>query len=532
MDSAREDARVKALSPLPRRSVWGNPRIAALLDTALIFSLSLGLRLGGLGAKPLWGDEVLTRSRVALPFRKLISDSLRHHHLPTYFLLLAQLSPGTNPWLLRLPSAIAGAIAAAIGMSIGRKLAEIAGAARLGGLISGLLLAGAPVMVQFSQDARPYTLELACIMLSLWGLVALGCDADAAAGPWRTGRGPWLALLLGLLGALAIIGDALPFLFMANLCAWPIALSLNGAARRRFLIRWAAGQTAVLLAVAPLYAAMGHAVHDHYMAAFSWIPPLSMLRAWRVAADVYLLRTANIDTLHLLPVGLPVLGLVLPLLAGVGFVTLRKRPTALIVMALAVITLPVVLVLSEPARPLWLPRYLLWSGAAFLIAGGIGAAWLARRCSVVWTSAVAAALLLVNLLPFYRAETVPRWNLAAAALSPALAAGADIFPNDRSVPMMLRAYLHGGSAILPDNRVLFRINAAEKRLRAGIPIIGVYGPTGQELLLRPSMFRAQLQRLGTPVAETRIGQEIILLRFNPLPVRTSGPAEADASSNP
>ena len=57
-------------------------------------------------------------------------------------------------------------------------------------------------MVQFSQDARPYTLELACIMLSLWGLVALGCDADAAAGPWRTGRGPWLALLLGLLAPL------------------------------------------------------------------------------------------------------------------------------------------------------------------------------------------------------------------------------------------------------------------------------------------------------------------------------------------
>ncbi|HEY2534823.1 MAG TPA: hypothetical protein VGJ20_44115 [Xanthobacteraceae bacterium] len=376
------------------------------------------------------------------------------------------------------------------------------------------MLAAAPVMVQFGQDARPYALELTCIMLSLWGLVVLACDADVAGGSWWSGLSAWSALLLGLLAALALNGDGLPFLFAANLSAWPIARSLDGAARRRFLIRWITGQTVVLLAVAPLYVVMNRSMDDHFMAAFDWIPPLGMTRAWQVVANVYLLRTANIASLHLLPVGLPVLGLAVPLLAAGGFVALRRQPAALVVMALAVIALPVMLVLSEPTRPLWLPRYLLWSGAALLILAGVGAAWLARRGWVV-ASALAAALLLVNLLPFYRAETVPRWDMAAAALAPALADGADVFLDDHSVPMMLRAYLPGGAATLPDNKVLFGISEAEARLRAGTPIVAVHGPAGQERISPASTFRARVGRLGTPVEETQCGQEIMLIRFNP-----------------
>ena len=117
-----------------------------------------------------------------MPPGKLITDfKLDHHHLPAYFLLLSQLSPGVNPWLLRLPSAVAGVFAAALGVLVGRKLAEGIGAARTGGLISGLLLATAPIMVQSGQDARPYSLELACLMLSLWGLLSVARNAEPRA---------------------------------------------------------------------------------------------------------------------------------------------------------------------------------------------------------------------------------------------------------------------------------------------------------------------------------------------------------------
>lgn len=514
------------MQPAPRPSVWARLRAATLVDFALIFALSLALRLHGLGAKPLWIDEVVTKLRVVLPFSRLIADSFSHHHLPTYFLLLARLAPGADPWLLRLPSAIAGGLAAAVGMLVGRKLAGSVGAERIGGLLSGLMLAAAPVMVQFGQDARPYALELACVMLSLWGLVALACDAEAAGGSWRQGLGAWSTLLIGMMGALALIGDAVPFLLVANLSAWPIARGLAGAARRRFLLRWIGGQAAVLLAVAPLYTAMSRGTNDHFMAAFDWIPPLGVIRAWRVGANVYLLRAANIASLHLVPAGLPAIGLALPLLAGAGFVALRRQPAARIVMVLAVIALPALLVLSEPARPLLLPRYLLWSGAAFLILAGVGAAWLVRRWQVA-ASAVAVALLLVNLLPFYRAETVPRWDLAAAALAPALAAGAEVFLDDQGVPMMLRAYLPGEDAALPETRVHFRISEAKARLGAGAPIIAIHGPIGQGLTSRTSAFRDRVAQLGTPAGEIRIGREIVLIRFDPTPDRASDPLKAE-----
>jgi mannosyltransferase len=515
----------------PRQSVLNNPRMVTLVDFTVIFVLSLALRLNGLGRQPLWIDEVVTRSRIALPFSKLLVDCFSHHHLPTYFLLLHLLSPGADPWLLRLPSAIGGALAAAAGVLVGRKLAEKVGAGRLGGLMSGLLLAAAPVMVQFGQDARPYALEMACVMFSLWGLVTLACDAEAAGGPWRNGLGAWSSLVLGLVGALALIGDAVPFVLVANLSAWPIARGLPGAAGRRFLLRWISGQALVLLAVAPLYVTMSRAIDDDYMAAFNWIPPLGVLRAWWVSADVYMLRVANIVTLHLLPVGLPALGIAVPLLASAGFLALRRQPAACIVMALAVVALPVLLVLSEPARPLWLPRYLLWSGAAFLILAGVGAAWLASRWQMT-ALAGATALLLINLLPFYRAETVPRWDLAATALAPGLATGADLFLENHGVPTMLRAYLPGGDDALPRNKVLFEISDAEAQLRAGTPVIAVHGSTGQGHTIPMPLFRARLARLGTPAEEMDIGQNIVLFRFEPKAGRTADLSNADVRPNP
>jgi mannosyltransferase len=516
---------------LPRRLWQESVHVVALVDFTLIFVLSLALRLYGLGTKPFWVDEAVTKVRASLPFGKLVKDSFSHHHLPTYFLLLAQLSPGADPWLLRLPSAIAGALAAALGVLVGRKLAECIGACRAGGLMSGLMLAAAPVMVQYSQDARPYALELACLMLSLLGLVTLACNAEVAGGSWRQGIGAWSMLVLGMVGALALIGNAIPFLLVANVSAWPIARGLAGPVRRRFLLRWIAGQAAVLLAVAPLYLAMSNDVDGDYMAAFNWIPPLTALRAWQVAASVYLLRTANIASLQLLPVGLPALGLALPFLAGAGFVALRGRHATRIVMALSVLALPMVLVLSAPARPLWLPRYLLWSGAAFLILAAIGAARLVQRWRPA-ASAAMAALLLLNLRPFYGAETAPRWDLAAAALAPELAAGAEVYLDDHGVPTMLRAYLPDGGASLPRSKVHYQISEAEARLRAGSQIIAVHGPTGQELISPMSVFRAQVEQLGEPVEQIRIGEEIVLIRFDPPQASASRPGNSDVRPNP
>jgi hypothetical protein len=80
--------------------------------------------------------------------------------------------------------------------------------------------------------------------------------------------------------------------------------------------------------------------------------------------------------------------------------------------------------------------------------------------------------------------------------------------------------------------VLFHLSQAEARLRAGVPVIAVHGPVGQELTTSTSEFRDRSDQLGSPAGQTRIGREIVLIRFNPPPAATPGPLEADVRSNP
>lgn len=502
----------------------------AAFDFVLLFALALALRLHGLGVKPLWLDEVTTRARIALPPHLMFTDSLRNHHLPTYFLLLAALAPGVNAWAMRLPSAIAGAFASALGGAVGRALGG-----RTAGLMSGLFLAAAPVMVQFGQDARPYAMELAFLLLALRGLVCLAGDEEAAGGrSWRRGLGPWSALLFGTAGALLLIGDAIPFLLAADLAAWPIARRLGNAARWRFLGRWIAGQAVILLAVAPLYWMMNRTVSGQYVDDFAWIPPLGALRTWQIAANVYLLHGADMVSLQLLPTRLPGFAVFVPLLAAAGCLALRRQPAALTAMVFACLSLPVLLFLVHPSHPFWLPRYLLWSGAVFLILAGIGAASSARwLAGGLGTAALAglAALLLINLLPYYRHDTNPRWDLAATALAPEVDAGADILVDAGGIPLMLRAYLPGGTAALPENRVLRHLSDAEARLHKGRVVIAIHGPVGQGHTVSTAAFLARMKQLGTPARKTVIGAEIVLLRFNP-PSPVPGRLEADVQSNP
>lgn len=514
------------LRPLSRRISWAGLATSGAADFVLLFAIALALRLYGLADKPLWLDEVTTQMRVNLPLHGLLVDSLQNHHVPTYFLLVSALSPGTNPWLLRLPSTLAGAFAAAIGGAVGRTLGG-----RPAGLISGLLLAAAPVMVQFSQDARPYALMLATLLLAVWGLVRLATDAEAAGGDWRRGLGPWAAFLLGSLGALAVSGDAAPFLLVANVAVWPIAKRCEGRIRRQFLIRWVTSQAILLLTLAPLYLAMNRAVGGHYRDSFAWLPPLDILRIWHIAADVYLLRIANLVNLHLLPASLPAIGvgLAVPLLAAAGVIALKGRPAAQTILVLAALAMPVMLFLVQPARPLWLPRYLLWSAAAALILAGIGAAWLTRRLPAI-AIAASAILLAWNLAPYYHSETVPRWDLAAAAVAPALADGAWLLVDDGAVPVMLRANLPGGDSALPQQKVLYRLSDVAERLKAGEPVVAVHGPVGQGRTSTPAEFRARVSHIGVPAIEMRIGREILFVQFVPSPRAPTGALEADARS--
>src|SRR5271170_4274084 len=171
--------------------VRGNLPSSALPAAIGVFALAL--RLYGLGDKPFWLDLAsLRRATASLP--DLVVDSLNNNHYPSYFLLLWLVGQiGTSQWLLRLPSAVFGAIGASMTCAIGTRAAG-----RPSGAIAGLLMAVSPFEVQFGQEARSYTLVSCLILTALFGLVRLAQEPAAAALPVRRSalRGAWMAYCL------------------------------------------------------------------------------------------------------------------------------------------------------------------------------------------------------------------------------------------------------------------------------------------------------------------------------------------------
>src|SRR6185437_6172153 len=120
----------------------------------------------------------------------MIAEALHSKHYPTYFALLWLVAKlGVSTWLLRLPSAIFGAIATALVVVIGREADK-----PRTGIAAGLLLALSPFDVQYGQEARSYTLVAVLILLALWGLVRIARES-------RRTRGAWLAYGGGALRA-------------------------------------------------------------------------------------------------------------------------------------------------------------------------------------------------------------------------------------------------------------------------------------------------------------------------------------------
>lgn len=227
---------------------WGNLPSSALPLAIGMFALAL--RLYGLGDKPFWLDEIASLRRATASLPDLVVDSLNNNHYPSYFLLLWLVGQiGTSQWLLRLPSAVFGAVGASLTCAIGSRVAG-----RPSGAIAGLLMAVSPFEVQFGQEARSYTLVSSLILTALFGLVRLAQEPAAAALPMRhrTLRGAWITYCLGTAAALSVLNVAIPWLVAANLGA--IAISRRaGNDRRAFLRNWGLAQALILAIWIPSY---------------------------------------------------------------------------------------------------------------------------------------------------------------------------------------------------------------------------------------------------------------------------------------
>jgi mannosyltransferase len=497
------------------------------MPVLVVFVLALAIRLWGLGDKPLWLDEAFTYVRAGMTTPDLVADSLRSHHTPTFFLveaLMRRMGAGSadpQVWL-RVPAAIAGAISVSLAFVIARRLGGM-----LAGIGAALFLGLAPTELAYSQEARSYTMEMALILVSLLGVVALAEQPRRAALAWRDKAAPraaWLAFTLGAAGALDVLGDAFPWVLAANCGVAAVALA-SGARRRAFANLLRADLIITVLA-APIYVAMTFAVGGQYLdsPALSWIPPLSVGRAWYALASVYFLRLGDMVSFRLWPVDLPhaLLWFVAALSAGAilaGIWQLRRRPVLAATIASAFVLLPALLIGLSFIHPMLLPRYLLWSAGPAAILAGIGVAAALRgapRRYHMPAMAGIAVLLAVNLSPYFSAETKPRWDIAARILQNEVGPGDVVLMNDTYAALIMQAYLPDGkhNVILGD--ISGDMKQAQLAQLQGKRIWAVFGRAGQVAESHEwPKFYAALSPLGTPTSVEMAGSRIRILLFDP-----------------
>jgi 4-amino-4-deoxy-L-arabinose transferase-like glycosyltransferase len=474
-----------------------------------IFLLALLPRLIDLGTRPFWLDEVFTLNRASLAPAALVQDSFQNHHMPSFFLLLSPLIQLGHPeFWLRFPSAVFGALSVVLVFMIASRIGG-----RLAGVLAALIIGLSPTALAFSQEARSYTMEMALILVGLYGLTRLAQDLPAAAGPMLRGQAQagWLAFILGTAGAVDVLGDGLPWLLTANiifLCLLPFAPD-----RKRLAVNFA-----------PLYMLMSHYQSSAALDAIMWIPPLNISRLWYNLGSVYLMRLADSVTFHFMKETTP--GLVVwlidaALLAAVGAAAwrLRRRPVILALLGISLVFLPVLFIIISLWRPILLPRYILWSAAPFAILAGVGAAGLLDACTPrlrIATVAAATALLLLNMAPYYHAETKPRWDIAAKMLAQEVEPGDVVYLYDLGALPILRVYLPPGTQTVVLNDSDGNLAHAQLAMSEGKRVWAVYGHAGQSGGTgERQKFYANAQVLGTPRIMQSAGSRIFIALFDP-----------------
>jgi mannosyltransferase len=130
-----------------------------------IVILGLFLRLFDLSRKPLWLDEASTNYLTTQPdVLAVISAATNDHHAPLHFITVWLIkSVGSSEFLLRLPSAIAGALTVLVIFFIAKELYS-----NEAGLIAAALLAVSPYHLQYSQEARMYGMVVLFVSLALF----------------------------------------------------------------------------------------------------------------------------------------------------------------------------------------------------------------------------------------------------------------------------------------------------------------------------------------------------------------------------
>lgn len=343
--------------------------------------LALALRVHALGRESLWLDEGFTWERSSLPLPELIQHAIRGHHNPAYFILIHYwLALGDDEWMLRFPSAVAGALSAGACVWLGYVLSGLAA-----GLVAGCLLALAPAHIYFGQEARMYTclcLTATTAMISLVWLIRnperaarpiLGTSRflpieEAAAEP---SHGAWAAYVLGLIGSMYMHNTTVVFAASAAL-AMLVGCVGRGRIGVRMLANFVAANLIVVLVVG-LYLSTALLQAQTFANSPFWAKFPSPYELTNNLRELYLMSAKLYHPLALL--------LAAAFLTGLW--TLRKDLRLALVLLILCFGGPALLLLVSLYKPIFGVRMLLWASTPVCALIGAGVASVPRIAAVV-----------------------------------------------------------------------------------------------------------------------------------------------------
>ncbi|MGQ9840805.1 MAG: glycosyltransferase family 39 protein [Anaerolineae bacterium] len=340
------------------------PQIVKWLPLAVAW-IALALRVAGLTAQSLWRDEVDTLLFATRPLAEALQMFRQPgQNGPLFFLLLRPwlAMAGASEFALRFPSALAGTLAVPASYVLALRLAGRKTAA-----LTALLMALAPYLVWYGQEARMYALLTLLITVSLWLTVA----AVQQGGWWR-----WQ--LLYLVTTVAFYIHVLAALIIPVQVLWLLLAPAPGRTARR----WRAiglYLMALLLPYLPLAVWQADMLRIAFQTGHRFIP----------LGDILLILGA-VFSLGVLPEQrfLELLAFMVTLTAGVllgGYQAWRQRVSRkgaswrLVVMLLIWLLLPPPMTYGISLRvPIFTERYLIWTMPAFLMLCALGVGALAR----------------------------------------------------------------------------------------------------------------------------------------------------------
>jgi mannosyltransferase len=255
------------------------------------------------------------------------------------------------------------------------------------------------------------------------------------------------------------------------------------------------------------------------------------------------MRTSRLISFHLFPVVVPGFGALLLIFSLMGLARSRpwsapgattpgrrtrnrysttwrlhgRSPTLRLTLAIAAIVPPLTVLLISTVKPLWMPRYLMWSSAPFFVLVGLGVVSLpAPR----WRTGAAAAVVMlaaINLGPYYHAETKPRWDLAAADLMKVVEPGDMVLVPDRGPIEMMNFFLRREDQSIPTGIWTRDVFAAAAHLQEGGRVWVVAGKVGQADHTSRKSFEKIVTPLGQPVQTLHAGDLITFELYDRAP---------------